>query len=388
MSIDKGTSRRARECLFSPDGKILAGPGKNGLRLWEVSSGKVLRDLPAAPGNFVFSPDGTRLATVGQSERIIRVWDIATGKQTQHWPSGQLPYGTLAFLMNGKWLASSDFKSLHVWSIETGNQLLQLPGGEEPGFRDPLAFSPSGRVVAIGGYRTWDNGVDIFDTGMIRLLDLYSGEEIHQFDVPQGRVSSLAFSADGRTLASGGGDSTILLWDMTNQPPGDPSRPNLPTGVELNKAWSDLAGEAPKAERALWTLVRAPKQSLPLFKDRLRLGRLQPEVVAKVLSDLDSDEFSSRQSATKALDDLGEVAEGAVHKTLEGNPSLETRKRLEQFLEKRKKEMIRKLRAIDALEQIGSSEARQVLQTIAQGSPNPRVIQAASAALDRLAKAP
>ena len=111
-------------------------------------------------------------------------------------------------------------------------------------------------------------------------------------------------------------------------------------------------------------------------------------MVAKLLSDLDSEQFAIRQSATKTLDDLGEVAESAVHKALEGNPSLETRKRLEQFLDKRKKEMIQKLRAIEALEQIGTSEARLILQTIAQGSPNPRVSQAASGALDRLAKAP
>ena len=110
------------------------------------------------------------------------------------------------------------------------------------------------------------------------------------------------------------------------------------------------------------------------------------EQVAKLITDLDSDTFTKRQQAAKALDDLGEAAEGAVRHALAGNPALELRQRLEQLMQKRNVEVIRKLRAIEVLEQIGTAEARELLDSLAKGSPNPRVLDAAKAALARQAK--
>ena len=383
LTIDKG-GMRWRKCVFSPDGKLLAAQGKNGIRLWHVASGNVLHDLPGPPGYVAFSPDGTRLATAGQSDKDICLWDVSTGKETHRWDSGQGPNRSLYFLMGGKWLASAHAESLRVWEAQSGKQLLHLAEGVHLGNTravEPMGFSifaerPShsrGRARA----RWWSND-EFYESGTIRLLDLYSGEEIRRFDVPQGDVSALAFAPDGRTLASGGRDSTILLWDMTDQSPGDKGRAGLLAARELDELWSDLAGDAPKAERALWRLARAPKQSLPFLKDRLRSVVLQPELVAKLLTDLDSEQYPVRQKATKALDELGEAAEGAVHKMLDSNPTLETQKRLEQFLEKRKKEMIRKLRAIEALEQIGTLE-----RAAAFGRPGERDTQSTGGTISR-----
>jgi HEAT repeat protein len=69
---------------------------------------------------------------------------------------------------------------------------------------------------------------------------------------------------------------------------------------------------------------------------------------------------------------------------LAANPPLETRRRLEKVLETRNKAMIRGLRAVEVLEQIGTPEATQVLETLAKGSPNPRIEGAAAQALLRL----
>ena len=67
-----------------------------------------------------------------------------------------------------------------------------------------------------------------------------------------------------------------------------------------------------------------------------------------------------------------------------GNIALELRQRLEAILEKRDKLALRPLRAIDGLQEIGTGEARQVLEALAKGAPNPRVAQTAAAALQRL----
>src|SRR5262249_21772899 len=106
------------------------------------------------------------------------------------------------------------------------------------------------------------------------------------------------------------------------------------------------------------------------------------------VADLDSASFAVRDKAARALGELGASAEGALRKALENHPTLEVRQRLEQILEKRGKDVLRQLRAVETLEHIGTAEARQVLEALAKGSPTPRVAQAAEAALQRLATWP
>jgi hypothetical protein len=213
-----------------------------------------------------------------------------------------------------------------------------------------------------------------------------NGQEIRRIGVPQGNVCSLAFAPDGRTLASGGEDSTILLWDLTGEPPRAKLNPAALTAGELEALWSDLAGQAVEADRALWTLALSPKQSMPLLKKHLQVVPAPADQVAKLVANLDSERFAVRQEAAQALEKLGEAAEGTVRKILQGKPTLEVKQRLEQFLEKQSKEVVRKLRAIEAVEQIATPEAQQLLAELAQGAPNPRVAQAATAALQRLAQ--
>ena len=158
------------------------------------------------------------------------------------------------------------------------------------------------------------------------------------------------------------------------------------TAQQLNELWSDLAGEAAQADRAIWTLALVPKQSLPLLKDELQpLPQAPADQVAKLIADLDNERFAVRQEAAKALEQLGEAAEGALRQALEGKLPLEVQQRLQQLVEKRDKDIIRKLRAIETVEHIGTSEARQVLESLAKEAPNPRVKDAAGAALQGLA---
>ncbi len=158
------------------------------------------------------------------------------------------------------------------------------------------------------------------------------------------------------------------------------------TAETLDRHWSDLASKAADADRAIWALALAPKQSLTFLAERLKQPpAAKPDQFAKLLADLDSDRFDVRQKATRELDQLAEGAEAALRKAMTGNLPLEVRQRIEQILAKRDKDAIRNLRAIEALEQIGP-DARQVLQALAKESPNPRVAQGATAALERMAK--
>jgi hypothetical protein len=209
---------------------------------------------------------------------------------------------------------------------------------------------------------------------------MHSGQEIRQIDPMQGYVGSLAFARDGRTLASGGADSTILLWDLTGRAN---AKAETLTAKQLDALWADLCADAEKADRAIWVLALAPEQRVAALKERLRPGApVEAQKLVKLLANLESVTFKVRQQAEQTLIEMAEAVEPALRQHLLSNP-LEVRRHVEQILEKRAREALRRLRAIDALEQIDAPEALQVLQTLAQGAANPRVRQASEAALQR-----
>jgi RNA polymerase sigma factor (sigma-70 family) len=369
---------------LSPDGKFLASGGKDGIRLWDLPSGKELhhlKDVEERPA-FAFSPEAKLLAFTGPNQKI-HLWQFATREELRRWDGNAT---ALIFSPEGKVLAST---SGSVWSIETGKELAKIawPGfnGNQP---DSLAVSPSGRLLAASGRIRRIPGDGSFSS-KIQLSELFSGQEIQLIERPQWATQPLAFSPDGRILASGDGNSSILLWDLTGGTQAGELKPVSLTRTQLDALWSDLATDARKADSAIWMMVRAAKQSVPLLAERLRSAApAAADRVVKLVADLDDKNFAARQQAFKALDDLGEAAEAPLRNALEGNATLEVRQRIEQLLERRNKDTIRKLRVTEALEHIATPEAKKVLQDLATGALIPRVAEAANSALKRLGKRP
>jgi hypothetical protein len=200
---------------------------------------------------------------------------------------------------------------------------------------------------------------------------------------------SLAFAPDGRTLATGGGDSTIHLWDLTGRAQDGRLRPARPGPAERERLWADLGGAAPEADRAFWTLAAAAEQAVVLIEDRLRAVPVaDPQRIARLITDLDSERFPVREAATRELEQLNELAEGALRKAVEGSPPLELRRRVDRLLERldapvTDPDRLRALRAVGVLEQIGTEEARRVLNRLARGAPAAALTRAAKEALRR-----
>jgi len=216
-----------RSVAFSPDGMTLASGSWDGtIRLWnkmnpEFSAGKVLNQGKPIY-SLVFSPDGKILASGGEvvpGKSNLIIWDLS--KQTEIALPGQGGFiYSLSMSPDGKILASgSSDKTIALWDIKrsldsitptpsrsgevSGLILIQLLTGQK-GDVLSVAFSPDGKMLASGSS---DNSIIMWD--------VIVGQPIGPPLVGHSNfVYSLAFSPDGKTMASGSSDNTIILWDV------------------------------------------------------------------------------------------------------------------------------------------------------------------------------
>jgi WD40 repeat protein len=368
---------------FSPDGKLLAIGGAR-IRLWQAGTNKEVKGFDGVAWRIVFSPDGKALAAGrppiftrrpgpgGQQPGSIVLYDVSTGKERFHIAENGL---LLAFSPDGRTLVSADGQNLHGWETATGKPFFTIVTPEGAG---ALAFSPDGRLVATGAWK-----------GALGLWDVATGKAVAAPPGHAAPVRSLAFSPDGKVLASGSDDTTVLLWDVAGKAPALPARDI--TAAELDRLWGDLAGtDGPVAWQAIGTLTAAREKTVAALK-----GRLEPAKeddagqIRRLIADLDSDQFDVRESATQKLKKLGAAARPALEEALKGSPSAEARLRIEDILAglaeaQLAPEVLRGVRAVQVLEQIGTREARKVLERLANGAVSARVSQEARASLERL----
>lgn len=241
---------------------------------------------------------------------------------------------------------------------------------------DSVALSPDGKILASAEY------------GAIHLWEVATGRERRRFEGHRGTAYSLAFSMDGSLLASGGNDRTALVWDVRSIPADSPP----PT--DRQALWTALAGaDAAHAYKAICVLI-ADRSSVSFLRQRLHAVAARDSArIARLVADLDSDAFAVRESATRELERLSKLAEPALRKAAAAQPSLEARRRIEQLLQKVKgpvtdSDSLRALRSVEILEQIGSPEARWVLEKLADGAAEARLTLEAKAALARPAIRP
>jgi WD40 repeat protein len=373
------------EMSLSRDGKLLATAGTDQfLRLWDPATGRQLQDFggkqKAALLHVALTADGKLLAATS-SDHAVRVWETAGGKLVREYTEAD-DTGGLAISPDGRLLAWSGSDgpgkpSIRVRDLVSGKSVHELKGQGDP--LSCLAFSPDGRSLVWGGQ--WHREMSLFEVATGQLRRTFTGHRVE--------VTCVAFSLNGRLMASGGSDASVVLWAAAGQRQPPPPAPLSET--DLDRLWDDLAAnDAATAYGAICALRASPRQAVRLLERHLKP---QPEAdakrIARALRDLDSDEFAIRERAAKELADVAEAAEPALRRALDGKPSAEVRRRLEQlFGQIEAAAGGRRPRALEVLEQIDSAESRRLLAALTHGAPGARLTREARAALDRAGGAP
>ena len=203
----------------SPDDNILASADENTISLWEIHTGRRIAQLTEHSEDIttlVFSPDGKVLASASE-DNTVRLWEATTGRLLFLPLSGHAgDITSLAFSPDSKILASgSRDNAIRLWSVTTGQHLAtleeQIAWGVvthegHTGDVTAVAFSPDGATLASGGT---DN--------KIRLWNVGTKEHRTAISAHSERVTALAYSPDGTILASGSTDDTIRLWNPTTR---------------------------------------------------------------------------------------------------------------------------------------------------------------------------
>lgn len=386
----------ARLVHFMPDNTTVMLVTETRIAHYDLPTGVTLGEFPEVRIPLAISPNGQLLAAIRRldDDKIVLI-DTTTGQEKHILPGLTGNPAAVSFSPDGKLLAASARREelVRLWDIEQQKVVMTL-SGHDAQIQD-IAFSGDGRFVATG---SWDQTVAMWELEGGKLI---TGLEGH-FD----HVVALNFSHDCRFLASGAAgrrDSTAVVWSVRRAiaPANVPA--DKVNAEQLGALWKTLGDEEPKAAyAATGSMASAAPATIEYLKSDFAEG-LKPapvEVIKQLIADLDAVEFKAREKATNELLRLRAVADTLLRKTLEETNSPEVRFRIKRILSaetpkstlseedwRRMRRLVFALEIMAAPGEEKSQAAHELLSLISTGHADVKVMREAAGALERLPKA-
>ncbi len=212
-----------RKLAFSGDGARLATAGRQGgVKVWNVASGALISTHGAQNGwvaALALSPDGLWVACANESKEYtafahehgplkekpvsIRIWNAETGKDRWILAGHLVQVHTLAFSPDGRFLASGDYRTTKIWDLSTGKCVRELNQNDvRSGTQNGLIFSPNGDLLVTAGSQK----AQAWNVATGRSVAVFEGHKTLGADC-------LAISPDQTRLATAG-DREVKLWDL------------------------------------------------------------------------------------------------------------------------------------------------------------------------------